>query len=135
MRRSGLCPVDAPSAMADAPRVSGTGIVVLIALVGFAAGVAGAARVAPAPAAGAPGALVQWVSRLVAGAALATFALDIYALVKRQSGNDLPTDPVELADGLTRALYDGGVLFSLAAGLAVLGSLLRAKDAPAADPE
>lgn len=115
--------------------MSGTGIVVLIAVLGFAGGVAGAARLGPAPAAGTTGALIQWVSRLVAGAALATFALDIYALAKRQSEDDLPTDPVELADGLTRALYDGGVLFSLAVGLAVLGSLLRTRDGPGASPE
>ena len=115
--------------------MSGTGIVVLIAVLGFAGGVVGAARVEPVPAAGTAGALIQWVSRLVAGAALATFALDIYAVVKRQSEDDLPTAPVELADGLTRALYDGGVLFSLAAGLAVVGSLLRAKGSSAANPE
>ncbi len=107
--------------------MSGSGIVVLLAVLGFAGGVAGAVRLEPPPAAGPAGRLVQWVSRLVAGAAVATLALDIYAVVKRQSDDELASDPVELADGLTRALYDGGVLFTLAVGLAVVGSLMRAK--------
>ena len=118
--------VDAARAISDALPMSGNGVVVLIGLVAFAAGLAGAIRVEPAPARGRAGALVQWVSRLVAGGALATFALDIYAVVKRQSEEDLPTDAVELADGLTRVLYDAGVLFSLAVGLAVVGSRLLA---------
>lgn len=61
----------------------------------------------------------------MAGAALATIALDLYSVIKGQSGDDLPTDPVALADGLTRTLYDGGVLFSLAVGLVVMGALMR----------
>lgn len=115
--------------------MSDTAVVLFIGLVGFAAGFYAAVRFFPFPAPARSAELVAWVSRLVAAAALSAFALDIYAAVKFQSGDDAPTDPVSLADGLVRALFDAGVLFALAVGLAVVGGLLLADDrrAPGAE--
>lgn len=115
--------------------MSDTLVVLLIGGIAFAIGLLVALRFFPLPAPGATGDLVAWVARLVAGGAFGASALDIYSVAKRQSEQNLATDPVELADGLAQAISDLGVLFALAVGLAVVGTLLVAGDRSATEAE
>lgn len=72
--------------------------------------------------------LVFWTSRLIAGAAAASLALNVYSIIKRQSFKENSLSSVELADGLSLALYDVGVLAGLATGLALLGPWLITRE-------
>ena len=114
--------------------MSETGLVIVIAGLAFGAGLAAAIRTFPAVPPARAGELVFWVSRLTAAAAVAVLALDVYTVVKRQTsdsadalGGDLAA--LSLARDLAAALFDGGVLASLAAGVALIGAwLLRPED-------
>jgi hypothetical protein len=108
--------------------VSDNGLVVVIGLLSFAAGLAAAVRLGPPVRATRTGSVVFWCSRLLAAAALSSLALNAYSIIESQSGNNSTTDSIELANGLILALYDTGVLAGLAAGLAVLGPWLIARD-------
>jgi hypothetical protein len=107
----------------------------------FGAGLAAAIRILPASPLTPSGAAVFWVSRLTAAAAVAVLALDIYTAVKRQTsdeadalGGDLAA--LSLARDLGGALFEGGVLASLAAGVALVGAwLLRPDDANALEED
>lgn len=104
--------------------MSDNDLVLIIVLVAFLAGLLGGVKLLPDLATGWAGVLMLWVSRLVAAAGVATLAMNVYSTVKRQSGEDEPSDPIVLASSLAEVLFDAGVLFSLAVGLAVIGPLL-----------
>jgi hypothetical protein len=108
-------------------QMSNNGLVVVIGLVSFAAGLVAAVRFGPPVPATSTGSVVFWCSRLLAAAALGSLALNAYSIIESQSGNNSTTDSIELANGLILALYDTGVLAGLAAGLAVLGPWLIAR--------
>ena len=113
--------------------MSETGLVIVIAALAFGAGLGAAIRSFPAVPSARGGDLVFWVSRLTAAAAVAVFAVDVYALVNRQTsdsadalGGDVTA--LTLAQDIAGALFDAGVLASLAAGVALIGArLLRAE--------
>ena len=106
----------------------------MIAVLAFAAGFAAAIRIFPASPATPSGAGVFWVSRLTAAAAVAVLALDIYTTLKRQTSDEADAllgdlAALSLARDLGVALFEGAVLASLAAGVAVVGAwLLQPED-------
>jgi hypothetical protein len=114
--------------------MSETGLVIVIAVLAFAAGLAAAIRTFPPVPSTRSGGVVFWVSRLTAAAALATLAVDVYTMVKRQTseaadglGGDVAA--VSLAQDLAGALYDAGVLASFAAVVTLIGVwLLRSEN-------
>jgi hypothetical protein len=113
--------------------MSDIGLVLVIAALALGAGLGAAIKTFPAVPEARAGDLVFWVSRLVAAAAVAIIALDLYTVVKHQTSDaaDALGDEVAaqtLAQDLTATLFDGGVLAALAAGLALMGAWLLRPD-------
>lgn len=113
--------------------MSETGLVLVIAALALGAGLAGAIKIFPAVPTARAGDLVFWVSRLTAAAAVAIIALDVYTAVKHQTSDSADALGGEvagltLARDLAAALFDGGVLASLAAVLALMGAWLSRQE-------
>jgi hypothetical protein len=115
---------------------SQSGLVLFLAAAGLAAGFTVAMRLSPPVPETRTGGLIFSTSRLLAGAALAVLALELYAAVDLQRLSDDLLDESARAAGLAgrlaRAVYKPGLLL-LAAAIAVLGPRV-AGEAGRADP-
>jgi hypothetical protein len=116
---------------------SQSGLVLFLTAAGLAAGFTVAMRLSPPVPETRAGGIIFWTSRLLAGAALAVLALELYAAVELQRlSNDLLDESARaagLAGRLARAVYEPGLLLLLAAAIAALGPRV-AGEAGRADP-